>query len=237
MSETSVPLQSPRPIVRLDIQKPDKLEQIRERMYRPTSRADLSYMLDGRASIVSYTDLPNYATIEELLDPYQAVILLYPSANDPEVGHWVTFFVMPGTDFIQYFDSYGCEVDEPIVEYNEEKRAEEEGEAPRNPGTIRQPQRIPTHLIDLILASKYADNMAWNETPFQSDTEATATCGLWCVARLKNNHLGEDGFRKLYWGTAEAINVAPDLLVSAVITNLFPELGDRAPALVTADPL
>lgn len=228
------------PIVRLNVDSPDvepphrptiddqpqppKLERIRARMFKPTSRSDLQYMLDGRAKIVPYAELAGYRTLEELLEPYQTVILLYPSPNDTEVGHWVTFFVMPGTDFIQYFDSYGCDVDEPVGDYNEEKRREEEGLAPRNPDTIRQPRRIEPYFTELLLASRYADRAAFNETPFQSDEVATATCGLWCVARIKNNYLGEDGFRRLYLETAEAHGLDPDLLVSAVICDLYPEM-------------
>jgi hypothetical protein len=190
-----------------------ELEKYRARMLAPTSRKDLEYMLDNRVKIVSYDELQDYKSFRELMDPYQAVIILYPNHNDPDIGHWVTCFIMPGSNIVQYFDSYGCYPDEPVGEFNED--------------AIHERKRIEPKLLELLIDSPYADNVYWNETPFQSETIATSTCGLWCVFRLKNNHLTEDGFKKLYYDAPVNGGILPDLLVATLTCELYPEIASK----------
>jgi hypothetical protein len=191
------------------MQATNNLEKYRDRMFRPTSRNDLNYMLDNKVKILTYDQLDNYTSFDELMNPYHALIILYPNADDPEVGHWCCCYIMQGVDNrVEYFDSYGAYIDEPVGEYNK---------------GIRSPRKIEPKLLDLIKDSPYADRIWWNEIPFQSESEATATCGLWCVARLKNTHLTEEGFATLYFDLPVKQKVLPDLLVAGVICNLYPE--------------
>lgn len=187
----------------------DTLEKYRARMYKPTSRNDLMYMLGNKCRIITYDELSNFNSFSELMDPYQCCILLYPNHDDPEVGHWCCCFIMPGTNIVQYFDSYGAYIDEPVGEFNKD--------------AVHERKRIEPKLLELLASSPYADNVWWNETIFQSEDKATTTCGLWTVVRLKNNHLTENEFATLYYDTPVKEGVLPDLLVSAVICKLFPE--------------
>jgi len=194
-----------------------ELDKYRRRMFTPTSKKDLEYMLDGKVKIITYKQLDDYKTIEDLLDPYQSVIILYPNHSDPEIGHWVTIFKMPGADnmMIEYFDSYGAYIDHPIDEFNKESKY------------LHEPQRIEPKLIDLLIDSPYKNKVEWNEFPFQSDEVATDTCGLWCVIRLKNNVLNENAFKKTFYDMPEAMGILPDLLVSSLIVDMFPEMTTR----------
>lgn len=193
----------------------EELEKIRSLMFRPTSRNDLLCMLDHKVNIVTYDQLQSYDTFEQLMDPYNCCIILYPSPTDPDVGHWCCVFVMPGQGgHVEFFDSYGSFVDEVAVEYSNTRR-----------------KQIPNKLSELLVESPYADKVWWNETPFQSDPEdpdspsglSTATCGFWCVVRLKCNSYNENAFKKLYYDLPLENGLIPDQLVCAVIHMLYPE--------------
>lgn len=191
-----------------------QLEKYRARMYKPTSRSDLKYMLDNAVKIVTYDELLEYKTLQELLSPYQSVIILYPNNQDPEIGHWCCIFVIPGTDRLEYFDSYGCYIDSMITDDEDED-------------ILHKPTKIEPKLLKLLIESPYGDNVWWNETAFQSTRLATATCGLWVVLRLKNNHMTEDQFKKLYYDGPTAAKILPDLMVSTIICDMYPEMAKQ----------
>lgn len=187
-----------------------ELDNIRRIMYKPTSGQDLEYMTDGRANIVSYEELQNYNTFDELVGEDGAAIILYPNAGT-NVGHWTCVFVMPYTGAVQFFDSYGISPDEELDEYNSD------------PNTIHKRQRFPPKLLDLLLKSQYADSVFWNEYPMQSLDKATNTCGLWCVFRLKNRSLTENEFKKLFYDIPYNSGISPDLALSRLTSIHYPE--------------
>lgn len=190
-----------------------ELDKYRNRMFNPTSKSDLMYMLGDAVKIIKYDEIKNFSTLKELLDPFQTVIILYPNANDSEVGHWCCLFLMPGTNFLQFFDSYGCFLDEKVGDFNEKDVKVQ----------MHQKTKIEPKLLELILASDYADTTFWNDYPFQSNKIPTASCGLWCVVRIKNNRLNEEEFRALYLDAPEKQDILPDLLVATVICEMYPE--------------
>lgn len=187
-----------------------KLEKIRERMYTPTDKNNILYMLNNRVNVVRYSDLDSYSSFEELIGPYQQCIILYPHTPDGNVGHWCTVFSHSLTsDRAEFFDAYGFYIDDPIDDYNDR---------------MHDKHKLEPKLLDLILASKYANNFHYNEIPYQSESLATDTCGLWAVYRLKNKHLDEYEFRKICLDLPVEYNLLPDLVMSKVILDLFPEL-------------
>lgn len=192
------------------------LQKIRRRVQTPTSKKDLMYMLHGAVKVLTYEDTLQYNTLDDLLGQYENVIILYPNSDnggsfDDPVGHWIALFSIPGSKpkSIQYFDSYGCYVDDMIQEYDQE--AEERG------GEI-----IPTHVAKLIVESE--DEVDWNETKFQGLAGEANTCGLWCVIRIKNNHLNENQFKKIFHDLPISQGISPDLLVADMILNMYPEM-------------
>ena len=187
-----------------------ELDNIRRIMYKPTSGNDLKYMTDDRANIVSYEELQNYNSFDDLIGEDGAAIILYPNPGT-NVGHWTCVFVMPGTNAVQFFDSYGISPDEELDEYN------------NDPSTIHKRQRFPPKLLDLLLNSPYADSVFWNEYPMQSLKMATNTCGLWCVWRLKNRSLTEDQFKKIFYDIPINSEIGPDLALARLTSIHFPE--------------
>lgn len=200
-------------------QDSEKLEKIRARMYKPTTDSDLMYMLGNRVTIITYDQIKNYETLDQLLQPYQTVIILYPAPSKDEdkptkQGHWCCLFVIPGTNILEYFDPYGTFVDDNVKLFNEYDQGVLHGRRPMEPD-----------LINLILESKYADSVHWNDTQFQSTRINTAVCGLWCVVRIKNNNLTEEEFERQFLDYPEKMGILPDIAVAATICNAFPEMA------------
>lgn len=184
-------------------------------MYEPTSSRDLLDMLDNKVNIVTYDELKNIQSFQQLMEPYQSAIILYPNYADPNIGHWICVFVQPGMNRVQYFDSYGCFIDDPILEFNKDVKKDD---------TIQYPStrnKLEPLLVKLLLDSPYKDSVYFNETPFQDLDKGTSTCGLWCVIRIKENHMSENEFKKLYYDYPLEHDILPDILITGVIYNLF----------------
>lgn len=119
------------------------------------------------AKIIKYSDLKNYQTIDQLLPRKKDfVIILYQ--NSPNEGHWT--ILMKDDKYLEYFDSYGNKVDEPLKWISKEEN--------NNLG-IMEP-----YLSKIINNSNYKLN--YNKTKFQSDNNHSeiSTCGRHCLFRL-----------------------------------------------------
>jgi len=195
----------------------DKFAKLKFMMMQPTSMSDLRYLLNDKVNVVKYSDLDNYKSIDEVLGPYMCSCILYPGPPDlTDVGHWCALFCNSGVgNRLEFFDSYGCYIDQKIELYNDDVD---------NIDTMHPPTKIEPKLLELIINSRFADNMHYNDTPYQSEDVATAVCGLWCVMRIKNKHLNDNGFRKLFYDLPVSHRIPPDLLVTTIVCNLFPEL-------------
>lgn len=198
------------------------IDTYKRRMYRPTSKKDLEYMLSGKCKIILYSELDQYNAIDELLNPFGCCIILYPSPTDEDIGHWTCTFRVPGADDLdqelkyEYFDSYGCTIDDPIEKYNKTKTM------------LHKRGRIEPKLLKLMAEANHEGKyLNYNETPFQSNEFETSTCGLWCVMRLKENHLNEDHFRGEYYELPKGMDLEPDFFISAKICKLYPEMAVR----------
>jgi hypothetical protein len=201
--------------------KATKIEKLLEakkgvmrRMWAPTSRQDIQHMMNNKVRVVSYKELEQFKTLDELLDPYQCVVLLYPNYGSEDVGHWCCLFSNSSNSYLEFFDAYGCFIDDKIAEFDERQEDDK---------SFHKPRKIEPKLIELILASNYG-NVHFNDMPYQSTKYDTNTCGLWCVARLKNKHLNEETFQKLYLELPLDNNQLPDMTLSNLIGNLYPEM-------------
>lgn len=133
------------------------------------SNYDILKMLDNRCNIVLYPNLHRYCSIDQLLGPYEACVLLFESK--PRYGHWVAL-IKHGND-IEFFNSYGGFPDDSLR--NIDKRF-----------AIQSNQDTP-YLSLLLLKCKY--NLFYNEFKFQKKNNDTKTCGRHCVVRVLNKHM------------------------------------------------
>ena len=90
----------------------------------PLSGTDIKEALHGRVNILRASELSRYTSIDDVLSPWGAAVILYE--HEPGgVGHWVTVVRLEDQDHptIAYADPYGREIDDVIVEQSKAERA------------------------------------------------------------------------------------------------------------------
>jgi hypothetical protein len=127
----------------------------------------------GQNSIIKYSDLADYETINDLLpnDKDFKVILIESSANQ---GHWVC--VMKYNNVIEYFNSYGSkpEYDFKFIST-----------------MIKHLLGQGGNLLTKLLKTKTKNQkIYYNKKKFQKINDSVNTCGKWCVARILAMKLG-----------------------------------------------
>lgn len=139
----------------------DKLIQKSEAI--SLSEDDLAKIAGDQVKVLAYESLKGISTIDELLRPYGAVILLYQA--EETIGHWVSLF-MVDENTLEFFDSYGLKVDSEIIfsKYN------------------HQP-----YLSELLSKSSY--KLIQNTTKLQSEFDHVNTCGRYAAYRILHRHL------------------------------------------------
>ena len=173
-------------------------EEIEGMMSRGTTTMDLRHMLDNdrKIKILTYTDLMGYKDIESVLHPENRMILLYETSRG--VGHWVCLFKDENhKNTLQMFDSYGFLPDSQLDFVPKEFK--------------KDFYHNRKKLLQMLIKSNL--NIRYNQHQLQAPN--TATCGRWCVMRLRLSHLTEDEFYKTFTGKG----VIPDFLVT--VCSLF----------------
>ena len=90
------------------------MNRINQIIRKPLSVADLKRILGSETRIITYPQLANYRTIEELLPKaYDFVIILL--LETPQSGHW-TSLIIYGSQ-VEYFDSYGYPPDYDLTHW------------------------------------------------------------------------------------------------------------------------
>ena len=154
------------------------LKAIRKYEEVALSSTDILELLNGRANIVLYPNLYKYTSIDELLEPYGAFILLFESK--PKYGHWTCVFKLDD-DTLEFFNPYGGYPDDSL-------------EYIPNAFSIKSNQDH-TYLSHLLLDSPYS--LTYNEYKFQKISKDTRTCGRHCVVRLWFKYLPLEDYYKL----------------------------------------
>lgn len=157
---------------------PDLRREVDDLKTRSTSDEDLRQMMGYNIRIVKYNELIGYDSIDDLLGPRGECIILYETA--PNIGHWVCIYRIG--NLVSFFDSYGLKPDDQFHKICIKFR--------RSNG-IRKP-----YLTYLLSDSRY--KVEYSDYPLQNKADDIATCGLWCIQRLKIKGLDPEGFAKLY---------------------------------------
>lgn len=129
------------------------------------SNHDILKLLNNKCNIVLYPDLHKYDNIDQLLDPYNACIILYESK--PQYGHWCAL-TKRDNNIIEFFNPYGGLPDCCLkqISYDFRKKSN---------------QLIP-HLSHLMKDSPY--ELHYNEFQFQQKGYDIKTCGRHCCVRV-----------------------------------------------------
>ena len=142
--------------------------QILEKMCDPNS-----------PNIMTYSDLFNYDSIDDVLGSKGYVMLLYQIQNKYS-GHWTCLFKQK--DYLVFFDSYGLAPDEEQKFISDFHTLDNKGKS------------VP-HLTLLLSNSNY--KVIHNTHKYQSDRKDVNTCGRHCCVRLKFRDLTPEQYHKL----------------------------------------
>lgn len=148
----------------------------------PLSGAEVSQIVDGKANVFKYTDLARFKTIDDVLKPSGAAIILIE--QKPGYGHWVAMTCSPVDGSLMFFDPYGDFVDTEIDLIPEPWRTES-GQSNK-------------YLSKLLLESDRELN--YNEFQFQKLDKRVKSCGRWSCLFVILNHYGMDlyTFKKFF---------------------------------------
>jgi hypothetical protein len=125
------------------------------------------------AKIITYSQLNDYDTIEDLLpkDKDYAFLLIEDSPNK---GHWVC--VSRYGDTAEFFDSYGGQPDSQLKWNSKQKNAK-----------LGQSQKKLTELFN-----KFKGRVVYNPQKYQGGGSDVNTCGRHCTFRILNMKQGKD---------------------------------------------
>jgi hypothetical protein len=182
------------------------LEQAKQIQYEPMDDTDIRYYFPD-ARIVSYSELSNYETIDDLLPKdLDYVFLLYE--EKPNYGHWV--LLSKYNDLIEYFDSYGGSIDEPLSWVPLEQRK-----------IIGVGKPYLTNFLKNTNDNDYG--LIYNAYDFQDETDnKISTCGRWCCLRLKtilNNRMPLITFINMMKDIKKKSKLRYDVIVSDLINK------------------
>jgi hypothetical protein len=149
--------------------------------------------LNPRTKILLYGDVKKYRTLEQLLRPFDSVIILYEWQRTPEasIGHYITVNRVGPFGAIEHFDSYGILPDRELDQLR---------------GTSHAYRKM-TGQDQKYLLRLYANSpnpIAYNQYPLQGMGDNIATCGRFAVLRSTYRHMPLDEFAKLFQGQRES---------------------------------
>jgi hypothetical protein len=172
----------------------DLIKEIMSYIEKPFSGEDILQIINHKANLIKYNELKNYKSIEQVLQPHGAAIILYEWK--PNYGHWVCIFYSPVPNRIEFFDSYG-------YFFDDEKKF--------IPSDYWQQPYLTFLLYD---AQKRGFEIEFNNYQFQKrQTRGENTCGRWVGMRLLLRYLTLEQFKKIF-------NYENDILSAFVITTL-----------------
>ena len=142
------------------------------------SGEDILRIADGKCVVISYEDLHNLETLDSVLLPYDAVVILYQTSDS--FGHWVTLLRRGNT--LEFYDSYGLRPDEELNMDNEFHKRIHNGE-------------VVPHLSHLIRQDGY--RVIYNSKRLQKNLEDENTCGRYAALRVRLRNFSVSKFNGL----------------------------------------
>lgn len=142
------------------------------------SLSDLDLKNNIDANIVSYSNIKNYRTIDDLLGDTGKCFILYETKKN--MGHWTCLYKYKNT--VYFFDSYGNNLDlqQNFIPKQINKSLGQEHKK----------------LVELLYKSPY--KIEFNEYQLQKLGRGINTCGRWCLIRLENPELSIEEFKNLF---------------------------------------
>lgn len=147
--------------------------KLQEKEEKALSGSDIIKLLNGRTRVIKYSELSKIYDINELLFGLNSCVILILSKEN--YGHWVC--ITRNNNVIEFFDSYGYFIDDPIYFKNTSKYFRKIND-----------QDYP-HLTYLLLKASNENIITYNELKFQKLEKNISTCGRHVVCRIKYKKL------------------------------------------------
>jgi hypothetical protein len=137
---------------------------------------DVNRIAEGKATILSYTDLEKYDNLDMVFGNKDCLILLYEIRKGN--GHWTTLIRDSKNNTILFFDPYSIKMDGELAytHYYHESG-------------------VP-HLTRLVNDSGY--RLIENQFQYQEFKKDVNTCGRWSSFRCRMSNLSPKEFQKLF---------------------------------------
>lgn len=168
---------------------------INREMYRSLSGDEVLDLCKHKAKLILYEDLKKYKDIDDLLYPYDSVIILYEyiRTNNESYGHYVCLNRLPSGE-IEHFDSLLFKPDQEL------------GMIPES--IKKKTRQNMAYLAKMLFDSHYP--ISYNHYKLQKDD--TSTCGRWAGIRCLLKKLTLDEFANLFLNR----KYDPDILITAL---------------------
>lgn len=167
------------------------------------SDSDISKILSSYGidfQIITYPELSNYDSINELLDETPVCVILYLSSQN--YGHWTVLLRLDNGE-VEYFDSYGGFIDEPLELLENKLRISLKEDCPM--------------LLELLY--NFDGKVNYNNYRLQKLNKDIQTCGRHVCCRILFKDLFQD-IDEYVFNMFYKDNINPDILVT-LITDKF----------------
>jgi hypothetical protein len=130
-------------------------------------------------NIVSYPDLYQFDTLDDLLGKEGACVILYKTSEN--YGHWCCIIKI-NPNLVEFFDPYGIFIDDEFDFMSYATR-------------IEVGQTVP-YVSQLLYNCPY--KLSFNEYKFQQQKKNVNTCGRWTALRVIYKKLPLNEFKKMF---------------------------------------
>lgn len=148
----------------------------------PLSGEEISNLLDRKVKVITYPELKRYRTLEELLYPYDSVVILYETI--PDYGHWTCLFKYPKGNIVEFYDPYAGKPDSQL------------GYSIQTANDVNNEPLLVRLLYDYVV--RKGGEIRYNDEPQQRLAKEIATCGRHCVVRLVMKNIPIDDYIWLF---------------------------------------
>lgn len=138
---------------------------------KPLSGQDILDACNNEIKIMKYNQFSKHKTIDDAFGEFDGIAILYELRSS--YGHWVLLLRHHSYKCIEYFDSYGLFIDEPLKIINKEFK-EKSGQN-------------EMYLSILLNKSKY--NIICNDIEIQIKNSSVSSCGRHLALRFLMKHL------------------------------------------------
>jgi hypothetical protein len=152
---------------------------ISEARKKSLSSVDILNLVDHKAKLILYPELSNYDHIDQVLQPFGVVILLYETKH--HYGHWCAL-IKRNDNTVEHFDSYGYRPDDELDFIDSNFR------------DINN-ERYP-HLTALLYNSGYV--IEYNDKQLQQHKKDYNSCGRWTAMRIILRYISIEQFIELF---------------------------------------